>query len=105
VRVLPEQFYAKAKERPLPPYPPIAKAARVESTVIVEILVSGVGEVICARPLSGHPLSRAAAVAAALKWKFETIEVSGNPVKAVGTVAIDFKPPERDTNPNNQPRD
>jgi TonB family protein len=101
VRIPSEQLYAKAKERPLPPYPAIAKAARVESTVIVEILVSKTGDVICARSLSGHPLLRAAAVAASLKWKFEPIEVSGNPVKAVGTVAINFKLTEKDMNPNN----
>lgn len=104
VRVQSEQLYAKAKERPLPPYPPIAKAVRAESTIIVEVLVSEAGDVICARALSGHPLLRAAAVAAALKWKFEPIEVSGNPTKAIGTIAINFKLTERDMNPNNQPR-
>jgi len=105
LRVPSEQFYAKAKERHLPPYPPIAKAARAESTVIVEILVSKTGDVICARSLSGHPLLRAAAVAVALKWKFEPIEASGNPAKVVGTVAINFKLTERDMNPNDQPRE
>jgi TonB family protein len=105
LRVPSEQLYAKAKERPLPPYPPIAKAARAESTVIVELLVSKAGDVICAHSLSGHPLLRAAAVAAALKWKFEPIETSGNPAKVVGTVAINFKLTERDMNPNSQPRE
>ena len=104
LRVPSEQLYAKAKERPLPPYPPLAKAARARSRVIVEILVSKAGEVICARSLSGHPLLRAAAVTAALKWKFEPIEASGNPAKAIGTVTINFKLTEKDVNPNNQPR-
>ena len=76
VRIPSEQLYAKAKERPLPPYPPLAKAARAESTIVVEILVSKAGDVICARSLSGHPLLRAAAVSAALKWKFGPVEVS-----------------------------
>lgn len=100
VRMPSEQLYAKARERPLPPYPPIAKLARVESEVIVEILVSQAGEVICVRSLSGHPLLKEAAVAAVLKWRFEPIEVSGSPVKAVGTLAIIFKRTERDMNPN-----
>lgn len=103
-RIPSEQLYAKAKKRPLPPYPPIARAARAESTIIVEVLVSKTGDVICARSLSGHPLLRAVAVAAALKWEFEPLEVSGNPTKAIGTVAINFKLTERDMNPNNQPR-
>ncbi len=103
VRVPSGQVYTKAKERPLPPYPPIAKAAHAQSTVIVEMLVSKAGDVICARSLSGHPLLRAVAIAAVLKWKFEPIEVSGNPAKVVGTVAINFKLTEKDVNPN-QPR-
>jgi TonB family protein len=102
VRITSEQFYRKAKDRPLPLYPPLAKAARVESTVVVEMVVSKIGDVICARSLSGHPLLRAAAVAGALKWKFEPIAVSGDPVKAIGTVTIIFKLTERDMNPNNR---
>ena len=34
---------------------------------------------------------REPAVAAALKWKFEPIEVSGKPTKAVSTVAINLQ--------------
>lgn len=102
-RIPSDQLYAKAKKRPLPPYPPIAKAARAEGTVIVEVLVSKTGDVICARSLSGHPLLRAVAVAAALQWKFDPIEVAGNPTKAIGTVAIDFKLTERDMNPTISP--
>lgn len=104
VRVPSGQLYVKAKERSLPPYPPIAKAAGLQSTVIVEMLVSKGRDVICARSLSGHPLLRAVAVAAALKWKFEPIEGSGNPTKVAGTVAINFKLTEKDVNPSNQPR-
>lgn len=103
VRVPSEQLYAKAKERPLPPYPPIAKAAHAQSTVIVEILVSKAGDVICARSLSGHPLLRAVAVTTALKWRFEPIE-TGHPANVVSTVAFNFKLTEKDVNPNNQPR-
>jgi TonB family protein len=104
LRIPSEQLYAKAKERPLPPYPLLAKVARAESAVIVEILVSKTGDVICARSLSGHPLLRAAAVAAAVNWKFEPIEAAGKPAKAVGTVAINFQLTEQDMNPNDQPR-
>jgi TonB family protein len=86
-----EQLYAKAKDRPIPPYPPIAKDANVQGTVVVEVLVSKTGDVICARALSGHPLLRDSAVATALKWKFEPLESLGSPVKAVGSIAVNFK--------------
>ena len=104
VRFPSEQFYAKAKERPLPPYPPVAEAAHAVGTVGVEILVSQSGDVICVRTLSGHPLVRAAAAAAALRWKFEPFESSGKPVTAVGTVSLNFKLTEKDMNHNHQPQ-
>jgi TonB family protein len=103
-RIRSEQLYPRAKEHPLPPYPAIAKAAHAEGAVVVEVLISKTGEVICARSLTGHPLFRAAAVAAVPKWKFEPIEVAGSPVKAVSTFVINFKISEKDTNSNSQPR-
>jgi TonB family protein len=84
------QLYARVKTHPLPPYPAIAKAAHAEGSVIVELLVSKSGEVICARSLSGHPLLQGAALAAILNWKFDPIEISGEPAKVRSTVAFNF---------------
>jgi TonB family protein len=89
-RVPSEQFFARAKERPLPAYPAIAKAANVSGTVVVEVLISKTGDVVCARSLSGHPLLRRTAAHIVLKWKFEPVESSGTPVKAIGAVTIHF---------------
>ena len=85
------EFYARAKERPLPAYPPIAMAARVSGTIVVELLVSKSGDVLCARAVSGHALLRKAAVNAALKWQFDPGDSSGDAVKTLGTVAFTFK--------------
>jgi TonB family protein len=85
------QIYSKANERVLPAYPVIAETAQVVGTVVVKVLVSKSGDVICVRTLSGHTLLRAAAEAASFKWKFDPIEVSGNPVNAVGTIAFNFR--------------
>jgi TonB family protein len=95
-----EQLLAKAKERPLPPYPPIAKAAHAEGRVVIEIVVSAAGEVACARSLTGHPLLRAAATSAVLKWKFEPFESANGAAKVSGTIAINFKVTETDMNPS-----
>ena len=102
--VPPARFYARAKERPLPAYPPIAKAARVSGTVVVELLVSTSGEALCARAVSGHALLRKAAADAALKWKFEPGDSSGHAVKTLGTVAFTFKPAEPEPAPAGQPQ-
>jgi protein TonB len=100
----PEQVYAQATARPLPPYPAIAKAARAGGVSTVEVLISKEGNVLCARSISGHPLMRRAAVAAALNWKFKPFKVLGNPAAIVGIVAFEFSLEVRDMNPDNQPR-
>jgi TonB family protein len=61
----------KAIELPTPVYPPAAKAVKASGTVVVEITVNGKGEVTSANAISGHPLLRASAVAAARKAKFK----------------------------------
>jgi TonB family protein len=104
LRRSPEQTYAQATARPLPTYPLIAKAARVGGQTAVEVLISQEGAVLCARSLSGHPLLRRAAVAAALNWKFEPFKSPGKAATAVGTVGFEFKLETKDMNPNHQPR-
>ncbi|HEX8738223.1 MAG TPA: TonB family protein [Pyrinomonadaceae bacterium] len=61
----------KAVELPPPVYPPAAKAVRASGAVVVEITVNNKGEVTTANAISGHPLLRASAVAAARKAKFK----------------------------------
>jgi periplasmic protein TonB len=73
-----------------PSYPPLAKAARVSGAVVVEVTVDESGNVISARALSGHPLLKDAAVAAARGWKFTPTQLSGVPVKVVGTITFNF---------------
>src|ERR1041385_6216671 len=61
---------AKATHLPQPSYPPVARAAKASGTVTVQVTVDEQGNVISATPVSGHPLLRAAAVAAARQAKF-----------------------------------
>jgi len=54
-----------------PVYPPIAKAARVEGKVGLQLAMNPqTGEVLRATATSGHPLLAPNAVAAAGKWRF-----------------------------------
>jgi TonB family protein len=66
-----ESLNDKAVELPPPSYPPAAKAVKAAGTVVVEVTVNARGEVTTANAISGHPLLRAAAVAAARKAKFK----------------------------------
>lgn len=81
----------KAISKPAPPYPPIAKAARAAGTVTVQIVVDETGRVISASAVSGHPLLRAAAEAAARQAKFSPTQLSGQPVKVSGVITYNFQ--------------
>ena len=80
----------KAISKPQPDYPPIAKAARASGTVTVQIVVDESGQVISARAVSGHPLLRNAAEAAARQARFTPTRLSGQPVKVSGVITYNF---------------
>ncbi len=82
----------KATSLPKPPYPPIAKAAKASGTVVVQVLVDENGNVVSASPVSGHPLLRAAAVAAARQARFTPTKLSGRAVKVSGVITYNFVP-------------
>jgi protein TonB len=80
----------KTLEKPAPPYPPIAKAANVQGTVAVQIVIDEQGHVISAKAASGHPLLLNAAVQAAYKARFTPTLLSGKPVKVTGNITYNF---------------
>jgi TonB family protein len=73
-----------------PVYPPIARVARIEGDVRVQVIVSEAGKVIEAAIIDGHPLLRDAALQAARQWEFSPTEISGKPVKVVGVLTFHF---------------
>ena len=79
-----------ATRRVEPAYPPLAKTARVSGPVVVEITVDETGKVISARGISGHPLLKPAAEAAARGWEFTPTSLQGTPVKVIGTITFNF---------------
>jgi TonB family protein len=83
---------AKAASKPEPSYPAAAKAARAAGTVVVRVTVDESGDVVSADAVSGHPLLRASAVAAARQAKFRPTRLSGNPVKVSGLLTYNFAP-------------
>jgi len=69
-------------EAPAPCYPAIAKSGRASGKVVVELVVDETGKVSWANVMMGHPLLRAAALAAALKRTYSPFTCSGKPIKA-----------------------
>src|ERR1044072_327138 len=76
--------------KPQPASPQVAKSARVQGTVVVEIVVDEEGQVIAAQAKSGHPLLQAAAVKAAREARFKPAIVEGKRVKLSGVVTYNF---------------
>jgi len=85
-----------ATKRVEPAYPPLAKAARISGSVVVEVTVDEEGNVISARVISGHPLLKDAAVTAARGWTFTPTKLQGDPVKVIGTITFNFHSVSRD---------
>jgi TonB family protein len=80
-----------AIKRVEPNYPTLAIEAGADGPVVVQVTVDEGGSVISARAISGHPLLKDAAVAAARGWKFVQTELSGVPVKVIGTITFRFE--------------
>jgi len=73
-----------------PAYPEVARKARAEGKVILEIVVGRTGEVEDVKILKSNPLFDAAAMEAVRKWKYQPALQSGRPVKVFLTVIVDF---------------
>jgi protein TonB len=74
-----------------PIYPELAKRARVESMVILEVNVDEEGNVANVRVVRGHPLLDAAATEAVKQWKYSPTLLNGEPVPVIATVTVIFK--------------
>jgi TonB family protein len=73
-----------------PVYPPLAKAARIQGSVRLQVLLSREGEVSEVSVVSGHPLLVQAAVEAVKQWKYRTTLLNGQPVEVMTQVDVNF---------------
>ncbi len=73
-----------------PPYPHLAKQARIQGAVVLEAVISKQGGVENLRVISGHPLLIQAALDAVKQWKYKPTLLNGEPVEVVTTVTVNF---------------
>jgi TonB family protein len=73
-----------------PVYPDIARAARVQGVVIMEVTVGVDGKVVDTKVLRSIPLLDAAALDAVKRWEFEPTRMNGKPVSVIMTVTVQF---------------
>ncbi len=77
----------------VPAYPDVAKASRVQGSVIVQALISKTGEVSRIRVVQGDTRLRNAAVDAIFRQRYRPYLVNGVPVDVITTVSLSFTPP------------
>lgn len=81
-----------------PIYPPLARQARIQGTVVLQVFISKDGDVENIQLISGHPLLAPSAVAAVKQWKCRPYLLNGEAVEVQTSVRVNFrmsdKPPE-----------
>lgn len=85
-----EATLGKAISLAIPEYPRAARAVRAAGQVRVRVLIAEDGSVLNAQAISGHPLLRHAAEAAARRAKFSPTLLAGQRVKVRGIVSYNF---------------
>jgi periplasmic protein TonB len=73
-----------------PQYPPIAKQAHVQGSVILKAIIGKNGEVENVQPESGSPLLASAAVNAVKQWRYKPYVLNGTPVDVETTITVNF---------------
>lgn len=82
-----KKFVASAVQ---PTYPPLARKARVQGTVCLEVLVSKDGDVEKLDAVTGHPLLVPAAIETVKSWKFKSYLLNGQAIEFESEVFLHF---------------
>jgi TonB family protein len=81
----------RAISLPVPTYPTFAKQVGADGQVTVQVLVDERGNVISAKAISGHPLLRAAAEAAARQSRISPARIGEQNVRTSGYLLYNFR--------------
>ena len=73
-----------------PVYPPVARAAKVQGTVILHAIISKQGTIEKVVVVSGPPLLIQAAVDAVSSWRYRPYMMNGEPVEVDTTINVNF---------------
>lgn len=73
-----------------PIYPPLARQARIQGSVVLRVFISKTGDVENIQLVSGHPMLAPSAIEAVKQWKYQTYLLNGQPVEVETTVTVNF---------------
>ena len=77
-------------QKTVPQYPAIAKAARIQGTVVLQATISKTGEITNLRVISGPPLLQQSAMDAVRTWRYRPYLLNNEPVEVDTTVNVIF---------------
>jgi protein TonB len=77
-------------QKTTPTYPPIAKAARVSGTVVLQATISKTGTIENLHVISGPAMLQQAALDAVKQWRYKPYQLNNEPVEVETTVNVIF---------------
>jgi protein TonB len=73
-----------------PVYPPLARQARIQGSVVLHAIIDKDGKVAQLEVVSGHPLLVQAALDAVREWRYKPTLLNGDPVEVDTTITVTF---------------
>jgi len=77
-------------QKTIPTYPPIAKAARVQGTVVLQATISKQGTIENLKVVSGPAMLQQSAMDAVRQWRYRPYLLNNDPVEVETTVNVIF---------------
>jgi TonB family protein len=74
----------------VPVYPPAAKVARIQGTVVLQTTIAKTGEIENLQVIGGPPLLQGAALDAVKQWQYRPYLFNGEPVEVETTINVIF---------------
>jgi TonB family protein len=90
VRVSREFAQGLVVKKIYPAYPPLARQARIQGTVVLRVEINKSGDVENVQLFSGHPMLAPAAIEAVRQWKYKPYLLNGEPVNVETQVTVNF---------------
>ena len=73
-----------------PDYPPLARQARIQGSVVLQAVISREGTIENLQVLSGHPMLVPSALTAVRQWRYRPYFLNGEPVEVETQVTVNF---------------
>src|SRR5882672_296763 len=77
-------------KRVQPNYPPLARQARIQGTVVLQAEINKEGAIQNLQLISGHPMLAPAAIEAVKQWRYKPYLLNGEPVAVDTQVVVNF---------------